>query len=151
MDVCRHSIIQTTEEPAYWRICTSPGFLTVASQSARSRLKSPASRLFTQPFIQAQSKKTSKLLLTGLCDVYSPVSGEFPAQRATNAEKVAIWWRHHVSFDSSPFIIQMDPYISTHIEAETKLPLTTFPNAFSWMKLYEFAQDFTEVRSERRN
>ena len=26
---------------------------------------------------------------------YSPVTGEFPAQRASNAEKVSIWWRHH--------------------------------------------------------
>ena len=25
----------------------------------------------------------------------SPVSGEFPAQRARNAENVSIWWRHH--------------------------------------------------------
>ena len=24
------------------------------------------------------------------------MSGEFPAQRATNAENVSIWWRHHV-------------------------------------------------------
>ena len=27
----------------------------------------------------------------------SPVSGEFPAQRASNAENVSIWWRHHVT------------------------------------------------------
>ena len=26
----------------------------------------------------------------------SPVTGEFPAQRASNAENVSIWWRHHV-------------------------------------------------------
>ena len=26
----------------------------------------------------------------------SPVTGEFPAQRASNAESVPIWWRHHV-------------------------------------------------------
>ena len=25
----------------------------------------------------------------------SPVSGEFPAQRASNAENVSIWWRYH--------------------------------------------------------
>ena len=28
--------------------------------------------------------------------VQSPVTGEFPAQRASNAENVSIWWRHHV-------------------------------------------------------
>ena len=42
-----------------------------------------------------RSKKTSKLLVTGLCVGNSPVTGEFPAQRASNAENVSIWWRHH--------------------------------------------------------
>ena len=32
-------------------------------------------------------KKTSKLHVTGLCEGNSPVTGEFPAQRASNAEK----------------------------------------------------------------
>ena len=39
------------------------------------------------------SKKTSKLSVTGLCAGTS----EFPAQMASNAEKVSIWWRHHVT------------------------------------------------------
>ena len=42
-----------------------------------------------------RSKKTSKLRVTGLCDGNSRVTGEFPAQRASNAENVSIWWRHH--------------------------------------------------------
>ena len=42
-----------------------------------------------------RSKKTSKLRVTGLCVGNSPVTGEFPAQRASNAENVSIWWRHH--------------------------------------------------------
>ena len=37
----------------------------------------------------------SKLHITGLCEGNSPVTGEFPAQRASNAENVSIWWRHH--------------------------------------------------------
>ena len=41
------------------------------------------------------SKKTSKLRITGLCAWNSPVTGEFPAQMASNAENVSIWWRHH--------------------------------------------------------
>ena len=28
-----------------------------------------------------------------------PVTGEFPAQMASNAENVSIWWRHHVVFN----------------------------------------------------
>ena len=42
-----------------------------------------------------RSKKTSKLCVTGLCAGNSPWTGEFPAQRSSNAENVSIWWRHH--------------------------------------------------------
>ena len=42
-----------------------------------------------------RSKKTTKLRGTGLCEWNSPVTGEFPAQKASNAENVFIWWRHH--------------------------------------------------------
>ena len=41
--------------------------------------------------IRRQSKKTSKLRVTGLC----VVTGEFQSQRASNAENVSIWWHHH--------------------------------------------------------
>ena len=41
------------------------------------------------------SKKTSKLRVIGLCEGNSPVTGDFPAQRASNAENVSIWWRQH--------------------------------------------------------
>ena len=42
-----------------------------------------------------RSKKTSKLRVTGLCAANSPATGELPAQMASNAENVSIWWRHH--------------------------------------------------------
>ena len=45
------------------------------------------------------SKKILKLRVTGLCAGNSPVTVEFPAQTASNAENVSIWWRHHVSVD----------------------------------------------------
>ena len=41
-------------------------------------------------------EKTSKLRVTGLCEGNSPVTGEFPAQRASNTENVSIWWRRRV-------------------------------------------------------
>ena len=44
-----------------------------------------------------KSKKTSKLCVTGLCKGNSPVTGEFPAQSASNAENLSIWWHHHES------------------------------------------------------
>ena len=43
-----------------------------------------------------RSKKTSKLRVTDLCAGNSPGTGEFPAQMASYAENVSIWWRHHV-------------------------------------------------------
>ena len=43
----------------------------------------------------ADQKKTSKLRATRICKGNSPMTGEFPAQRASNAENVSIWWRHH--------------------------------------------------------
>ena len=41
-------------------------------------------------------KKTSKVRVTGLCERNSSVTGDFPAQRTSNAENVSIWWRHHL-------------------------------------------------------
>ena len=43
-----------------------------------------------------RSKKTSKLCVTGLCAGNSPVTSEFPTQKASNAANISIWWRHHV-------------------------------------------------------
>ena len=43
-----------------------------------------------------RSKKTSKLRVTSLCAGHLTVTGEFPAQMASNEENVSIWWRHHV-------------------------------------------------------
>ena len=62
----------------------------------RWRLKSPASPLFTQPFIRVQIKENIKAPRHWpLCGEFTG-TGEFPAQRASYAENVSIWWRHHV-------------------------------------------------------
>ena len=42
-----------------------------------------------------RSKKTSKLRVTGLCVGEVIGTGELPAQMASYAENVSIWWRHH--------------------------------------------------------
>ena len=47
------------------------------------------------------SKKTSKVRVTGLCALNSSVTGEFPAQRASNAENASIFltsscWAHFI-------------------------------------------------------
>ena len=54
---------------------------------------------FLNRLFRRRSKKTSKLCVTGLCVGNSPGTGEFPAQTASNAENVSIWWRHHASVE----------------------------------------------------
>ena len=44
--------------------------------------------VFSTVHSKRRSKKTSTLRVTGLCAENSPVTGEFPAQRASNAENV---------------------------------------------------------------
>ena len=46
-------------------------------------------------WFRRRKKKTSKLRVTCLCVGNSPVTGEFPTQKASNAENVFISWRHH--------------------------------------------------------
>ena len=54
-----------------------------------------------------RSKKTSKLHVTGFCAGNSPLTGEFPAQRASNAENISIGWRHHDSPRTSEVTMQI--------------------------------------------
>ena len=60
-----------------------------------------------------RSKKTSKLRVTGHCAGNSPVTGEFRTQKASNAENVPIWWRHHDVNDNQ------DPNISLKISSQS--------------------------------
>ena len=57
-----------------------------------------ASQITSLTFVYStrRSEKISKFLVTGLCEGNSTFTGEIPAQKASNAEKVSIWWRHHV-------------------------------------------------------
>ena len=57
-------------------------------------VSNPASRLFTQSFIQTQIKENIKVP-RHWPEGNSPGTGEFPAQMASKAENVSIWWRHH--------------------------------------------------------
>ena len=54
-------------------------------------------RLKSTVYSRRRSKKTSKLRVSGLCAGNSPVAGEFPAQRSSNAENVSISRRHHAT------------------------------------------------------
>ena len=84
-----------------------------------------------------RSKKTSKLRVTGLCAGNSPVTGEFPAQMASNAENVPIWWRHHLFSDESRFSLYQDgghvPMDATLCSSKTMFQIyCTWNSCFSW-------------------
>ena len=68
---------------------------------------------------RCKSTKTSKLRDTGLCAGNSPVTGEFPAQMASNAENVSIWWRHHevfFFFSDEPVVVNISLYITNMVD-----------------------------------
>ena len=66
-------------------------FIIGAMASKNRRFDCLFNRLFRR-----RAKKTPKLRVTGLCEGNSPVTSEFPAQRASNVETVSTCWRHHV-------------------------------------------------------
>ena len=53
-----------------------------------------------------RSKKISNIRVICLCEGKSPVTGELPAQRASNVEHISLWWRHHVL--RSPAIARLE-------------------------------------------
>ena len=57
-----------------------------------------ASPLFAQLFVRAQIKENIKAPCHWNLWREFTVTGEFPAQQASNAENVSIWWRHHDFF-----------------------------------------------------
>ena len=62
------------------------------------------------PFIRAQITQNIKALHHWPLCRNSPGSGEFPEQRASNAENVSIWWRHHVWMISANYRRNANPY-----------------------------------------
>ena len=61
--------------------------------SYHRRINCALNRLFRRG--STRSKRSPKLRATGLCEGNSLVTGEFPAQRASNADNVSSWCRHH--------------------------------------------------------
>ena len=59
-----------------------------------SQITSPTV-VYSTVYFRHRSKKTSKLRVTGHCTGNLPVTGELPAQMASNAENVSIFWRYH--------------------------------------------------------
>ena len=80
----------------------------------------PASRLLVQPFVQAHMNEYIKAQRHWpFYGGNSPLTGEYPVQRAINAETVSIWWRHLdiVSFFSANLITMQFVDISFELAA----------------------------------
>ena len=90
--------------PMPWLIASS-GHITMTSKWVGWRLKSPASRLFTQPFIRAQIKENVKV------PRHWPLCKEFTGQMGIDAKTFSIWWRHHVSSLGIDYARRVDLYI----------------------------------------
>ena len=77
----------------YYKLCIARGMLLELQWrhnhgvSNHRRHNGLLNRLFRR-----RSKKTSQLRITGLCG--RNLTGEFPSQRASNAENVSMWWHH---------------------------------------------------------
>ena len=69
--------------------------------SNHRRLDCSLDRLF-----MGRSQKTSKLRVTGFWERNSPVTGEFPSQRTSNAKNVSIWWRNHGFMSTRSMTVQ---------------------------------------------
>ena len=89
----RQAMTWTSPDPVHWHVDLI---------SIRWRRNGPDSVPSHQPrdcllnrLFRRRSKKTSTHRATGLCAGNSPGTSEFPAQMASNAENVSIWWRHH--------------------------------------------------------
>ena len=106
-----------------------------------------------------RSRKTSKLRVTGLCVGNSPVTGEFPAQRTSNAEKVSIWWRHHVrsvppqiyhtsNVDNALFDWKLWIIWNTIRKSHEYLYRISEYKAHDWIRIYLICENKTDLKTK---
>ena len=79
--------------------------------SAMSSQITGISTVYSTVFSGADKMEHHSPCLTGLCEGNSPVTGEFPSQRASNAENVSDSWRLHGNFTRWPLIFGWDKAI----------------------------------------
>ena len=108
--------------------------------------------------IRRRSKKTSQLRVTGLYAGNSLVTGEFPAQMASNAENVSIWLRHHekITFGIStskwqPFCLGLNVSSYHRITIARKQKLRKWHRHDDVIKWKHFPRNWPFVRGIRRS
>ena len=92
-----------------------------------------ASQFFTQPFVKAQIKENIKAPLHWPLWGESTDDGEFPAQRASNAEKVYIWWHHALVTWGKARLYLRAPLLTFHLWLLHGWIITTHPILWDMM------------------
>ena len=82
--------------------------------------------VFSTVFFRGTSTKISKLRATGIYEGNSPVTGEFPAQRASDAEDDSIWWRQHECRNINALDTNWLRYLSRFIAEEFPYPIKSY-------------------------
>ena len=80
-----------------------------------------------------KSKKTSKLSVTGLFEGNSPVTGEFPSQRASDEENVSIWCHRSCRWTSHDWLHHWPACIMLHSIA--KCIIYVINSSHKWLKI----------------
>ena len=105
------------------------------------------------PLFRRRWKKPSKLHVTGLCEGNSPVwrvTGEFPVQRASDAENVSIWRRYHIGTDLDLCVIFVLIRMYYNTAARNPMVYTqTYIHIYSYIQNCLRRTDFRVAMSNR--
>ena len=106
-----HDVIKWKHFPRYWPFVrgNSPHYTDVIMTTMASQITS-LTVVYSIVYSGGDQRKHQSSDSLALCGEFTG-TGEFPAQRASNAENVFIWWRHHGSPLS--FISLCNPLTST--------------------------------------
>ena len=89
---------------------------------------------FPNRLFRRRSKKTAKLRVTGLCEEDSPVTGEFPAQSASNAEN-----NLHLMTSSWKLLISVVTRVNSVIRKSREWITGVIPSSpFAWFQFNGF-------------
>ena len=82
-------MVTPTQVKEAWEVWKKIHYSDVKMGAMASQPTSPTI-VHSTVYSGADQRKKSKLCVTGLCEGNSPVTGEFPTQRASNAENGSI-------------------------------------------------------------
>ena len=94
---------------------------TIASQIASLSI------VYSTVYSDADQRKHQSYASLAFVRGILPGTGEFPAQMASNAENVSIWWRHHVLLDlftvslQSSFGLKWEAYENNSIQVSVNI------------------------------